>query len=597
MKRSAHDILEQVFGFRAFRGQQEAVISALVRGENALVLMPTGGGKSLCYQIPALMREGLTLVISPLIALMDDQVSALQEWNIPAASLHSAQDDDRQQFIENLIRNHQLKILYLAPERLQTPRFLALLSEVQLALIAVDEAHCISQWGHDFRPEYRAIADWIVRFPAVPRVALTATANESTMRDIRHYLHLEEAPLFAESLLRENLSYRVVEKHQSRQQILQFIQQNHAKDSGIIYCLSRRRVEDLAQFLCEHGIDALPYHAGLSADVRAQHQRLFLRSESCVMVATVAFGMGIHKPDVRFVAHMDLPRSLEHFYQESGRAGRDGLPASSWLCFGLSDWISWQQRVHEHAKTPERYDFEVARLREVFQFVESTACRRQVLLGYFGESCAPCGQCDNCQNPPVLEDALEAAQKLLSCIYRCQQQATAAELVDILRGEARAQRWASLSTFGIGKNFSARVWRAILRQLLAQDFAQIWLDDRGEARVALTALSGQILRGEIALKLRFPAGKKEKKTLQKSIWLRTERQEQLWQALRLWRRNMAAARDLPPYRIFSDVTLRLLVERMPQNLAELSQIDGIGEIKLAHYGAALLAILSEHRAV
>lgn len=593
MMQKAHDILEQVFGFRAFRGQQEAVISALVRGENALVLMPTGGGKSLCYQIPALLRDGLTLVISPLIALMNDQVAALQEWNIAAASLHSALDEEAQQNIENAIKNKDLKILYLAPERLQTPRFLALLNEVSLALIAVDEAHCVSQWGHDFRPEYRAIGDWMARFPDVPRLALTATADDITMRDIRHHLHLENAPLFAESLLRKNLSYRIVEKHQARQQVLQFIQDNHAKDSGIIYCLSRRRVEDLAQFLQEKGLFALPYHAGLSAETRAEHQRLFLRSEHCVMVATVAFGMGIHKLDVRFVAHMDLPRSLEHFYQESGRAGRDGLPASSWLCFGLSDWLAWQQRLGD---VPfDRRNFEAQRLRQVFQFAEAHGCRRQALLAHFGENCPPCGECDNCQQPPVLQDALEDAQKLLSCIYRCQQQATAAELVDILRGEARAQRWEKLSTFGIGKHLSVRVWRAMLRQLLAQDFAQVWLDDFGHPRLALTERSALILRGEMALKLRFPAGKMAKKTPQKSTWLRTERQEQLWQALRAWRSETAQARDVPNYIVFSDATLRELVEKQPQNDAELRQISGIGAAKLAHYGSQVLAILAAHR--
>ena len=589
-------LLQQVFGYPEFRGLQAEIVTHVAEGQNALVLMPTGGGKSLCFQLPALLRPGVTVVVSPLIALMEDQVAALSELGVAAAYLNSTVEADDARRIAQAARSGELKLLYVAPERLMSARFLSFLDTLELALFAIDEAHCVSQWGHDFRPEYQQLGVLAERFPAIPRVALTATADPQTREEILHYLHLGNARVFLSSFDRPNITYTVVEKHQAKKQLSSYIQQHHAGQSGIVYCLSRKRVEDTAAWLVEQGISALPYHAGLPSALRSTHQRRFLREEGIVMVATVAFGMGIDKPDVRFVAHLDLPRSPEGFYQESGRAGRDGLPAASWLCFGLSDMVQLQQMLFESEQDQARKQVELGKLDAMLAYCETAACRRQLLLAHFGEAIEPCGKCDNCLNPPKTFDATTLAQKVLSCIYRVNQRCAANHVIDILLGRdsegVRQRGHQQLSTFGIGKELNQRGWRSVIRQLVAQGYLTV--DVSAYQSLKLTETCRAVLRGETSVFLRPIRNDAPSKSVSDSDrWLRTEREERIWQALRTWRKKLADEHNVPAYAVLSDKSLRDLTERRPQNEDALRQIYGIGEMKLARYGSGLLEILRE----
>ena len=591
----AQRLLGQVFGYADFRGHQAEIVTHVTSGGHALVLMPTGGGKSLCFQIPALLRPGVAVVVSPLIALMQDQVATLNELGVSAAFLNSTLDAEQARRTTRAVREGQIKLLYVAPERLLLPHFLDFLAQCELALFAIDEAHCVSQWGHNFRPEYRQLSILAERFPAVPRVALTATADPQTRDEIIHYLHLAGARVFLSSFDRPNLNYRVVEKHSAKKQLLDFIQREHTGLSGIVYCLSRKRVDETALWLQENGISALPYHAGLSADTREKHQRRFLRDDGIVMVATVAFGMGIDKPDVRFVAHLDLPRSPEGFYQESGRAGRDGLPATSWLCYGLSDVVQLQQMIFDSEGDAARKHVEFSKLEAMLAYCETAQCRRQLLLAHFDERIIACGHCDNCLEPPQTFDATVVAQKALSCVYRTQQRSAAGHVIDVLLGKntEHVQQCGHqhLSTFGVGKELSQRAWRSVIRQLIAQGLLRV---DLGRFQsLQLTDACRPVLRGEQSIRLKPLRNEKRSASSVNTgeRWLRTEREERIWQALRTWRKALAEEHNVPAYAIFNDKTLRELTEHRPTNLEQLRCIYGVGETKLARYGADLLAIL------
>lgn len=592
----AVSLLQNIFGYPAFRGQQQEIVEHISQGGQALVLMPTGGGKSLCYQIPALMRAGVAIVVSPLIALMQDQVATLSELGVAAAALNSSTSPDEARDIARQARAGTLNLLYVAPERLLTPRFLDFLSTIPLSLFAIDEAHCVSHWGHDFRPEYQQLGVLVERFPHVPRMALTATADEQTQADILHYLQLSDARVFLSSFDRPNIFYQVVEKHNAKKQLLDFIQHHHAGAAGIVYCLSRKRVEDTADWLRQNGINALPYHAGLSHEIREANQREFLRDEAVVMVATVAFGMGIDKPDVRFVAHIDMPKSPESFYQESGRAGRDGLPAISWLCYGLNDMVQLNQMIASSDMAALQKTVELGKLDAMLAFCETAHCRRQHILDYFGEASKPCGHCDNCLHPPITYDATVSAQKVLSCIYRVEQRFGVSHVIDVLMGKLTPsiQHFGhdKLSTFGVGKEANQRVWRSVIRQLVARKIIEVDVV-RGQSLV-LTEKARTLLKGQESVYLRPLADDRKTASQSADRWLRTEREERLWQALRRWRREMADEHNVPAYAVFSDRTLRDLVEKHPCTASELSRVYGLGELKLARYSEALLEILHHH---
>ena len=592
--------LRHVFGFDAFRGEQAAIVDHVTGGGDALVLMPTGGGKSLCYQLPALLREGTAIVVSPLIALMQDQVEALKQLGVRAAFLNSTQDAAEAAAIERQWLDGGLDLLYVAPERLLAPRFLSLLERAPIALFAIDEAHCVSQWGHDFRREYRELTLLHERWPQVPRIALTATADAPTRREIVERLALEDARQFVSSFDRPNIRYAVAHKHDARRQLLDFLA-GHEGDSGIVYCLSRRKVEATAEFLAGRGITALPYHAGLDAGTRAANQRRFLREDGVVMVATIAFGMGIDKPDVRFVAHLDLPKSPEGYYQETGRAGRDGEPADAWLAHGLGDAVLLQKMIEDSDAGEDRKRLERRKLDALVGYCESTGCRRQTLLAYFGEAHpGACGNCDNCLSPPRTVDGTVAAQKALSCVYRSGQRFGAAHLVDILRGAdtAKVRQFGheALSTYGVGGDLDAKQWRSVFRQLVAAGLLEVDIEGHGALR--LTAASSAVLKGERTLSLRVDppvaARRRERNASEPAAAVDLPGNAMArFESLRAWRAETARAQNVPAYVIFHDRTLREIALARPGDLDALATIGGVGAGKLERYGEALLRQLAQ----
>jgi ATP-dependent DNA helicase RecQ len=635
--RTPQQVLHEVFGYPAFRGAQQAIVEHVVAGGDALVLMPTGGGKSLCYQVPAIVRhragQGVAVVVSPLIALMHDQVGALDELGVPAAYLNSSLDGDEARRVERDLMSGKLVMLYAAPERILTPRFLTMLQSLhergRLSLFAIDEAHCVSQWGHDFREEYLGLSALHEQFPGVPRLALTATADDHTRADIIERLALEDARVFVASFDRPNIRYTIVEKDEPKKQLLRFIRDEHEGDAGIVYCQSRKKVDETAAWLADEGLHALPYHAGLDAAVRRKHQDRFLREDAVVMVATIAFGMGIDKPDVRFVAHLDLPKNIEGYYQETGRGGRDGQPADAWMTYGLADVVNQRRMIDESEAGEDFKRLQRAKLDALLALAEAHDCRRVRLLAYFGEPSAPgyrCGNCDNCLNPPSTWDATEAARKALSCIYRFRQNGGqrfgAVHLIDVLRGKATdkvAQYGHSkLSTFGIGADVSEVQWRLVLRQLIAAGH----LHTEGEfSTLALADSAREVLRGEVAVQLRVPA---EAKARGKTLRRRDggtgaspgtgnvsgsgsgrdkppplpldDAATALFVALKAWRAEVAREHNLPAYIVFHDATLAEMAREQPATLDALAGISGVGAKKLDAYGAEILRVLGTSNA-
>ena len=596
MKR-AQEILQSTFGYDQFRHAQQDIIQELLNGNDALVLMPTGGGKSLCFQIPALVREGTAIVVSPLIALMQDQVDALQQLGVNAAYLNSSLSPNQAYDVEQQLLNNELELLYVAPERLLNSQFLSLLDRSDLALFAIDEAHCVSQWGHDFRPDYQQLALLHQRYPSVPRIALTATADQRTRDEIIKQLQLDDARVFINSFDRPNIHYAISEGNNPKQRLWSFLQANHPDDAGIVYCLSRKKVEATAEWLAEQGRTALPYHAGLPQDVRQQNQQRFLREEGVIIVATIAFGMGIDKPDVRFVAHLSLPKSIEAYYQETGRAGRDGEPANAWMAYGLQDVITLRQFMQDSKADEAHKRVEHHKLESMLGLCELITCRRQSLLAYFDEqSPKPCGHCDNCQQTPEKWDGTDAARKALSCIYRTEQRFGVNYIIDVLHGKRddRIQRngHEQLSTFGIGTDMPVTEWRSLFRQLIALGYIDINVERHGA--LCLTEKCRAILHGEQTLELRKQS-KPEKlsKEAKKNKSVRPQDQV-LWDALRALRLSLAEEAGVPPYVIFHDATLQEMIKTRPQSLTEMNKISGVGEQKLARYGQPFLDEITLH---
>lgn len=593
----AQEILKSTFGYERFRHSQQEIIKELLNGNDALVLMPTGGGKSLCYQIPALVREGTAIVVSPLIALMQDQVVALIQLGVKAAFLNSTMSNDEAQSVEQQLINNKLDIVYIAPERLLTNHMLFLLDQCQVALFAIDEAHCVSQWGHDFRPEYQRLKILHERYPTIPRIALTATADQRTREEIISQLQLEQANVYINSFDRPNITYAISEGNNPKKRLWRFLEENHKDDAGIVYCLSRKNVEAIAEWLTDQGRIALPYHAGLSNDVRQANQQRFLREDSIIIVATIAFGMGIDKPDVRFVAHLNLPKSIEAYYQETGRAGRDGETANAWMAYGLKDVITLRQFVLNSNADEIHKRVEHQKLESMLGLCELITCRRHALLGYFDEvSSEHCGTCDNCQNPPEKWDATESAQKALSAIYRTEQRFGVNYIVDILLGknDERIQRNGhnQLSTFAIGKELSTTEWRSVFRQLIALGYIDIDMERHGA--LCLTEKCRPILRGEQKLDLRkqIQEEKTSKESKQKTA-VRPQDQS-LWDALRSLRLKLAEDAGLPPYVIFHDASLQEMVRKRPASSEGLLRVSGVGEQKLKHYGQQFLNEIAKH---
>lgn len=599
---TAGGILHRVFGYDAFRGEQSEIIDHVIGGGDAVVLMPTGGGKSLCYQIPALARPGTGIVISPLIALMQDQVDSLAGIGVRAAFLNSTQSAEQRAQVEAAFLAGELDLLYLAPERLTMPSTAALLDRGRIALFAIDEAHCVSQWGHDFRPDYLALSMLHERWPQVPRIALTATATKQTREEIQQRLGLKQAKLFVSSFDRPNIQYRIAQKNQPLKQLLQLIREEHPGQAGIVYCLSRASVEKTAEFLVEEGIPALPYHAGLSTPVRAANQARFLREDGVVMVATIAFGMGIDKPDVRFVAHLDLPKSVEGYYQETGRAGRDGEASTAWLAYGLQDVVQ-QRRMIDQSEGDATHRRRLSlHLDAMLALCETVQCRRKQLLAYFGETSGDCGNCDNCLNPAESWDGTIPAQKLLSTIVRLERERNqhfgAGHLIDILLGRQtlRIDQYShdDLSTFGIGSELSEAEWRGVVRQLLAQGLLAVRGD--GYGTLVITESSNEVLKGNRRVHLRreperIKTGKTRKVSSQSAVLPASA--QPLFERLRNWRADQASRQNVPAYVVFHDTTLRELATRHPRTIDELRDVTGIGESKLERYGAELLELLSD----
>jgi ATP-dependent DNA helicase RecQ len=586
----ALDLLKSVFGHAGWLGAQEEIVLHVAGGGDALVLMPTGGGKSLCYQLPALLREGTAVVVSPLIALMQDQVAALRQLGVRAAFLNSTLEPREAQAIERDLEAARLDLLYVAPERLMMPRMLERLAQSRLALFAIDEAHCVSQWGHDFRPEYLQLSVLHERFPGVPRIALTATADPHTRDEIVHRLALEEARLFISSFDRPNIRYTIVEKLDARAQVLRFMREQHPGEAGIVYCLSRKKVDETAAWLAAQGIAALPYHAGMHAAERAANQERFQREDGQVIVATIAFGMGIDKPDVRFVAHLDLPKSIEAYYQETGRAGRDGEPADAWMTYGLGDLVNLRRMIEQSEGSEEFRRVSFAKLDALLGFCETAGCRRVRLLHYFGEKAQPCGNCDTCLDPPQTWDATELARKALSCIYRTGQRFGAVHLIDVLRGKTteRVAQWNhdQLGVFGIGADLDEATWRSVFRQLVALGYARPDHDSYGALR--LTEASRAVLKGERAVEMR----RHEVRLKRQKVRPQVQPDNELFARLKAWRTAQARSQSVPPYVVFHDATLAAIAAARPRDLDALSAIPGIGERKLERYGTALLGVLA-----
>lgn len=598
-ERALH-LLQTVFGYPVFRGQQAEIVGHVSAGGDALVLMPTGGGKSLCYQIPALVRDGVGVVISPLIALMQDQVDALAEVGVRAAFLNSTQTYEEANRIERLVRTGEIDLVYVAPERLMTERCLNLFQASKIALFAIDEAHCVSQWGHDFRPEYIKLSVLHEQFPNVPRIALTATADQQTRAEIVHRLQLGDAMQFVSSFDRPNIRYQIVEKANGRKQLLDFITTEHGGDCGIVYCLSRKKVEETAEFLNENGVRAMAYHAGMDHAKRSANQAKFLREENIVMCATIAFGMGIDKPNVRFVCHLDLPKSIEGYYQETGRAGRDGEPSSAWMAYGLQD-VVLQRRMIDESEADETFKRVLGtKLDAMLGLCETLSCRRVRLLDYFGEASGPCGNCDTCLIPPVSFDGTVPVQKLLSAVYRVDQRFAAGHVIEVLRGVEtdRIKTWHhdKLSVFGIGADRSEQEWRAILRQVIA--LGLVTVDHEQYSSLKLTDAARPVLKGGQKVQLRQyqkpvkqkSAGRASKGYVESDL---SPREQAIFDKLRWWRVETARAHDVAAYIIFNDATLREIAKARPTTLSDLRGISGVGEKKLASYGDEIVAMISE----
>ncbi|WP_180285186.1 DNA helicase RecQ [Azospirillum oleiclasticum] len=610
-------VLRDVFGYDSFRGQQADIINHVVAGGDALVLMPTGGGKSLCYQIPALVRDGVTVVVSPLIALMRDQVTALRQLGVRAAFLNSSLGLNEAREVERAMVAGDLDLVYVAPERLVTERFLGLLERTTLALFALDEAHCVSQWGHDFRPEYLQLSVLHERHPLVPRIALTATADAQTRAEIAAKLQLEQARVFLSSFDRPNITYRVVPKKSERQQFLEFLRENHPEDAGIIYCMSRAKVEDVAQWLNGQGREALPYHAGLPAEVREANQDLFIKSEGIVMVATVAFGMGIDKPNVRFVAHLDPPKSLEAYYQETGRAGRDGLPANAWMTYGMADVVALRQMLEQSEAADTHRRVERGKLEALLGFCETSRCRRQVLLNYFGEAMPePCGNCDTCLDPVETWDASVAAQMALAAVYRTGQRYGAGHLIDVLRGNATEKVVTMghdrIKTFGVGKDRTKQEWQSIYRQLVAAGFLTVDMEGYGGFRLTDSGLP--VIKGQQPVQLRRDHVVEKRRSVRDSLrrggssgggggdgvshgaarGSLSAEEDALWHALRARRTELARQQGVPPYVIFHDSTLMEMVHERPRDRTAFARLPGVGARKLDLYADAFLEVIRGH---
>lgn len=600
--RSPEQVLHEVFGYESFRLLQGEIVQEVVNGGDALVLMPTGGGKSLCYQVPALVRPGTAIVISPLIALMQDQVAALRELGVRAAFLNSTMDYEQARATEYALMTGELDLLYCAPERLIQPRTIELLHNASLSLFAIDEAHCVSQWGHDFRSDYLQLSMLAQEFPGIPRIALTATADERTRKEIAERLSLTNARHFVSGFDRPNIQYRITPKTNANKQLLEFIKAEHEGDCGIVYCLSRNKVDATAKMLADKGYTALPYHAGLDATARARHQERFLREDGVIIVATIAFGMGIDKPDVRFVAHLDLPKSLEAYYQETGRAGRDGKPSNAWMVYGLQDVIKLRQMLEASQGNDQFKRVERQKLDAMLGLCEVTRCRRQVLLRYFGDELdQPCGNCDTCLTPPETWDGTVAVQKALSCVYRTGQRFGVNYLIDVLRGSENERILQSghqaISTYGIGTELTANEWKSVFRQLVANGYLRA--DPEGYGALQLTEQCRPLLKGEQAIELRKdPVAKKSASSRSAGKRSGPAIREQItdqagWDALRACRKELADKQGVPPYVIFHDTTLFDMLERRPETLEQLAEVSGVGAAKLEKYGEIFLQTLRE----
>ena len=593
---NAQDILQSVFGFQSFRPPQDQIIDSVIAGDDAMVIMPTGGGKSLCYQIPSLVREGCGVVVSPLIALMQDQVSALKLLGVRAAFLNSTLDPSEAAEIESDLRNGTLDLLYIAPERLNQNRTIALLQSATISLFAIDEAHCVSQWGHDFRADYLQLSMLAELFPEVPRIALTATADERTRGEIINRLGLEHGGHFIAGFDRPNIRYRIALKHNAKTQLLKFLKEEHPRDAGIVYCLSRKKTEEIAHWLTLQGFNALPYHAGLPTQTRATNQARFLREEGVIVVATIAFGMGIDKPDVRFVAHLDLPKTVESYYQETGRAGRDGMPADAWMVYGLQDVIKLRQMMSTSEGSEEHKRAEQHRLNAMLGFCEITSCRRQALLAYFDDHMPnPCGNCDTCLEPADTWDGTESARMALSTAYLTGQRFGVNHLIDVLRGSEGEKIFQfehhTISVFGIGKALSNDQWRSVFRQLVARGLLSVDLERFGALR--LEERCRPLLRGEETIELRRDLKQKTTKRQTRSP-LPNDIDVTLWEALRDCRRGFAEEQNVPPYVIFHDSTLQEMCVSLPSSLERLAEISGVGERKLEKYGPAFVGVINQH---